>query len=392
MRVTKFNLRQPFIRNYGYKFKDYIAPFKFDIAEYAYVMDLEAEFEKNKLNLAPTYCVLNEEQLIIDAPYLQPMVMAVDPGTTSMGITLGSLTEPQWNYLTTYRFQRGSTEDASTFTSKFIELLKYMLKTFNIIELVIETQYDGTEKYFSKINKNNIDKLKTIRQMMEGTFRIHNLPVTSIVPNTWKADFLGPVKETYGIKRLNASNKEFVHQRCVEMFINYITLPKSTDSSDSIGILYCFFNKSLSQSKHRPDHMDAKEIVRGAGQIRNIKGFVKKIVVLSNNTDIQHEIQKVVTEIDKEANRQNLALIPIEFNHKMTVEENLRTALANNKAVYYGIFTLKHKIKKNGPPEPRNYFKIIPELYDLFYENGLDTATIPNINPDTIIIAYGYST
>lgn len=311
-------------------------------------------------------------------PYFEqtedPLVIAIDPGTNGCGLVVGSLRKDSVNqYMYSLWFCRESEDNeysAEVFTYKFVEMLDIILTQNNIGELLIEQQY-----YHGVKNYKNIATLQSFKESCVGIFKGYNIPTTEVNNKTWKSTFLKPYKELMNIPNINSSNKDYLYKVCCEMFYGYTGYPKSTDTSDAVGIFYNYINNMTPKINY--EGMPVKPImpVKGTGKTYSSKldTYIGRVPNISKESTL-----KVKELADKVAKAQKVKSVPFIINTDMNLEDNLRYLLKESSDVFYTVFKLDGDKEGN---KRSYYLQVIPELFKFVYES--ETIKLPINKGDT---------
>ena len=295
-----------------------------------------ATYYKNKLktNSLKT-SMLPEPHKLTLAAIEDPLIIAIDPGTSSFGVAIGLADKkiPIGAFLIT---KEEGEADPKDFENNVCILFESFIKTAKIKEVIIESQFFG--KY-----KNSTQVLKAFTKTITRLFEKSNIKVHSVAPQSWKKTFLADFKEM-GYK-MNQSNKNLVGARAREFFPPIVTT-KMKDASDALGILHYYYVSLFSNS-----------------------GLVK--VVKSSNVSLTSSIYMAVSKVPKDMDKELEMWVEsgkpmkrevkfFEYNNELSCERNIREVTNTSRDIFISvteptIALLKELIPRReyiGPLEP----------------------------------------
>ena len=251
----------------------------------------------------------------IDTYATDVSLLAIDPGTKSMGITICDLRTRRPRMI--FEIKRNSLDaDSTGFTYNLCKFLDELVERLNVKTCVIEGQFNK----FKSANRRLMSSADTIKGVMVE----HGIRVITIYPMEWQPDFIRDFIERNRLDiKLNQQNKEVISARCREI-LPHIGAFGESDANDSFGLACHYFTNFIVYNNMTvPLKM----------KIDNHVSVYIKCMKIHNETDLIEELDKAKEKFKKEDNGYEREIFNIQFNDQLTVDENMRSVAANTNAI-----------------------------------------------------------
>lgn len=282
-------------------------------------------------------------------------VMAIDPGTNSLGFSLGRYEDkiPIFTGVLKRDKSHPNESDTNQYSVKLVEILVDLIKLLRVKELIIEDQF-----LIPKF-KDSYRKLTTLKDTILGRCGLLDIKTYQVKPQEWKSVVLAEYKNIYNIN-MSESNKEWIQRKMRKDYISAMNITE-LDASDSYGILLFYYDR------YKIDDDKPFQILSGLEKDykHNIKKFINKV----NNKNYE-EIFNIAELLRKSNNRDRIQMVV--FDKSLSLEDNIRsmTTKSNNIFItvtnpYAGIMQELMK-NRNSIGELEND----SEVYIIFYREN----------------------
>ena len=241
-----------------------------------------------------------------------PLVMAIDPGSLSMGLVIASMENGSVYYIANYKRNSTDSDRAEIFTHRVNTLLTRLLDVLNIKVVVLENQFIKF-KTSNRVLMSFSDSIKTLI-INRGIQLIH------VYPKEWQPLFLEEYAKFQGLN-LNKIDKGIIHRRASELLPVFHTFGQ-TDASDAYGLLYYYF--TLCKISDNLTKVNERMKVSYKHSFTKYSGYFGD----------GSKANEMITELRKALCRSTHM---IELTEELSIEENIRALTGLSNKIFFSV-------------------------------------------------------